>query len=217
MTLPGAPLDRVVPAKKRLRTGVGAVVVLGLVALAAAILLGSGLGAHGSATLVEAGSAESESAESESALTGAAGSAGGSGIFVHLAGEVARPGLYELREGDRAVDVLAAAGGFTEAADRAAVNLARPLVDGEQIVVPVIGAEPVTPQSGAPGVSGGLVSLNTADEIALDTLPGVGPATARAILEWREKHGRFASVDDLASVPGIGPKTVDRLRDLVTP
>lgn len=143
MTLPGAPLDRVMPAKARFRTGVGAVVVLGLVALGAAILLGSGLGAHGSATVVETISADA--APSASAETGL-----GTGIFVHLLGEVARPGLYELREGDRAVDVLAAAGGFTEGADRAAVNLARPLVDGEQIVVPVIGAMPAAPPPGSP-------------------------------------------------------------------
>ncbi|WP_288452430.1 helix-hairpin-helix domain-containing protein, partial [uncultured Microbacterium sp.] len=106
------------------------------------------------------------------------------------------------------------AGGFTADADRAAVNLARTVSDGEQLVVPVAGT---SPQGGtAPAAGDGLVNLNTADAAALDTLPGVGPATAARILAWREEHGRFGSVDDLLSVSGIGEKTLDELRDKVT-
>lgn len=134
-------------------------------------------------------------------------------IYVHILGEVARPGLYELRDGDRAVDAVAAAGGFTPAADAAGLNLARFVSDGEQIVVPAVGASVVT----APGMAAdGRVNLNTADAATLDTLPGVGPATAAKILDWRERNGRFESVDDLLDVGGIGAAKLDALRDLVT-
>jgi len=134
-------------------------------------------------------------------------------IYVHILGEVARPGLYELRDGDRAVDAVAAAGGFTPAADAAGLNLARFVSDGEQIVVPAVGAGTST----APGMSAdGRVNLNTADAAALDTLPGVGPATAAKILAWRERHGRFESIEDLLDVGGIGEAKLDALRDLVT-
>lgn len=134
-------------------------------------------------------------------------------IYVHILGEVRRPGLYALRDGDRAVDAVAAAGGFTEAADAAGLNLARVVSDGEQIVVPAMGAV-----TAAPGVTAdGRVNLNTADAATLDTLPGIGPATAAKILAWRERNGRFASVDDLLDVVGgIGEAKLDALRDLVT-
>ncbi len=133
-------------------------------------------------------------------------------IYVHILGEVRRPGLYALRDGDRAVDAVAAAGGFTEAADAAGLNLARVVSDGEQIVVPAMGAV-----TAAPGVTAdGRVNLNTADAATLDTLPGIGPATAAKILAWRERNGRFASVDDLLDVGGIGEAKLDALRDLVT-
>jgi competence protein ComEA len=134
-------------------------------------------------------------------------------IYVHILGQVARPGLYELPDGARAVDAVAAAGGFTEQADAAGLNLARFVSDGEQIMVPAIGEAAST----APGVAGdGRVNLNTADAAALDTLPGVGPATAAKILAWREEHGRFESVEDLLDVGGIGEAKLDAIRDLVT-
>jgi competence protein ComEA len=135
-------------------------------------------------------------------------------IYVHVLGQVATPGLYELPDGARAVDAVAAAGGFTEKADAAGINLARFVSDGEQIVVPAIGeAAP----SAAPGLDAdGRVNLNTADAAALDTLPGVGPATAAKILAWRDEHGRFESVDDLLDVGGIGEAKLDAIRDLVT-
>ena len=136
------------------------------------------------------------------------------------AGAVARPGLYELRDGDRAIDAIAAAGGFAPEADQAQLNLARLLVDGEQIRVPAVGELPVpaptTTGGGGTGVAGSKVNLNTADEAELDTLPGVGPATARRILEWREQNGRFSSIEDLLSVTGIGDKTFADLEQLVT-
>ncbi|WP_309710698.1 ComEA family DNA-binding protein [Pseudolysinimonas sp.] len=137
-----------------------------------------------------------------------------SAIYVHILGQVVRPGLYELPDGSRAVDAVAAAGGFTPQADAAGLNLARFVSDGEQIVVPAIGEAAA---GAAPGVAGdGRVNLNTADAATLDTLPGVGPATAANILAWREENGRFESVEDLLDVGGIGEAKLDAIRDLVT-
>jgi competence protein ComEA len=138
-------------------------------------------------------------------------------IFVHILGAVARPGLYELREGDRAVDAVAAAGGFTPEADRSQLNLARFVTDGEQIAVPVAGA--AAPVGGVPGggaVVPGKVNINTADAATLETLPRVGPAMADRIIAWRDANGRFAAVEDLMSVSGVGEKTFESLRELVT-
>ena len=135
------------------------------------------------------------------------------GIFVHILGAVEVPGLYELREGDRAVDAVAAAGGFTDDADQSQLNLARFVTDGEQIVVPVVGEVPAA----QPGVdAGGKVNLNTADESELETLPRIGPAMAQRIIAWRDENGRFTAVEDLLSVTGVGEKTFEGLKDLVT-
>jgi len=134
-----------------------------------------------------------------------------SAILVHVLGAVERPGLYELASGDRAMDAIAAAGGFTQAADRDQLNLAQAVVDGEQIRVPEVGevtSEPVE-------ASDGLINLNSADAAALDTLPRVGPAMAARIIQWREDNGGFTAVEDLLSVSGIGQKTFDSLKDLV--
>ncbi len=132
---------------------------------------------------------------------------------MHILGSVTRPGLYQVREGDRAVDVVAAAGGFTETADRSQLNLARFLVDGEQIYVPALGE---TPAAAVGTSAGGIVNINTADETILETLPRVGPAMAARIIAWREANGRFATIEDLMSVTGIGDKTFEGLKDLVT-
>lgn len=142
----------------------------------------------------------------------------GPSVFVHILGRVRKPGLYEVPGGARAVDVVAAAGGFQTDADQAALNLARAVTDGEQIIVPRVGeAPPPVPSSGSDSPASGTgtapVDLNTADEAALETLAGVGPATAKAILAWRDEHGRFESVDDLLDVTGIGEKKLEKLRD----
>jgi competence protein ComEA len=123
-------------------------------------------------------------------------------------------------------DAVEAAGGATRKADLGLLNLARVLVDGEQVRVPAPGEEvavaPVVPGAGgggaggAPGAGAGPVSLNTADLAALDTLPGVGPVLAQRILDWRTAHGRFASVDELGEVSGIGDKLLAQLSPLVT-
>lgn len=135
-------------------------------------------------------------------------------LYVHVLGEVEQPGLYILDLDARLVDALAAAGGTTDAADLRAVNLARPLSDGEQIVVPAVGAAEDGEGAGAAG-GDGLIDLNSADQAELESLPRIGPALAGRIISWREDNGRFRSVDDVLAVPGIGEKMLAALRELV--
>jgi competence protein ComEA len=133
-------------------------------------------------------------------------------LVVHVAGAVRRPGLYRLAEGKRVADAVARAGGATAPADTASINLAAPLADGMQVVVPrrARGAAAGT------GV-GGRVSLSSATAAELDALPGIGPVTAQKILDHRMAHGGFRSVDDLDAIPGIGPARIEQLRELVSP
>ncbi len=143
------------------------------------------------------------------------------GLVVHVAGAVAAPGVHELPADARVVDAVEAAGGLATDADPARLNLAAPLSDGERVYVLARGEEapPTAPGTATVGPSSsgtGPVDLNTADAAALDTLPGVGPATAAAIIEHRAKVGRFSSVDQLLDVPGIGEAKLEALRDLVT-
>ena len=133
-------------------------------------------------------------------------------LFVHVSGAVADPGLYRLAAGARVFDAVAAAGGLVEGADAEAVNLARPVTDGEQVRVPLVGETPAATEGTR---ADGRVDLNTADAAALDELPRIGPAIAERIIAWREANGRFTSVDDLLAVPGIGEKMLAALRDLV--
>ena len=136
-------------------------------------------------------------------------------LVVHVVGAVRRAGLFRLPEGARVADALARAGGPTVKADVSAVNLAAPLVDGQQVMVPRRGppGSPVGVQTAA----GAKVSLANATVDQLDELPGIGPITAQKIVDWRTTHGPFRSVDDLDAVPGIGPARIEQLRDLVTP
>jgi len=138
-------------------------------------------------------------------------------VVVDVAGAVRRGGVYRLPSGARVVDALRAAGGCTPDANRDAVNLAALVTDGERIYLPRIG-EPPPPVEPPPTVTTtpGPVNINTASEATLDRLPGIGPATAAAIVAHRMRYGRFASVDDLASVHGIGPSKLEALRGLVT-
>ena len=139
-------------------------------------------------------------------------------VVVHVTGAVRRPGLVELPGGARVDDAVAAAGGATRRADLGSVNLARPLVDGEQIVVLPKGkavALPVPASSGGSSPSGQPIDLNTATLDQLDGLPGVGPVLAQRIIDWRTSHGRFSSVDELTEVSGIGERTLADLRPLV--
>ncbi len=189
---------------RRLTLSIGAAVVLGLVVLSVAVGLGL---LRGQAAPSETISVESDSPEDEDEMSSSGE------LYVHVLGAVEKPGLYVLDLDARLVDALAAAGGTTEQADLAAVNLARVLSDGEQVVVPVIGAvsEPGMPEPAAPADD--LIDLNTADQAALETLPRIGPALAERIISWREENGRFQSVDDLLAVPGIGEKLLEGIRD----
>ena len=180
------------------------------VALAVLALVGQRLAQAGAAREPEAVAAELEPVASPPARPV---------LVVHVVGEVRRPGLYRLRDGARIADAVHRAGGAARGADLAAVNLAAPLVDGIQILVPSRDA-PGSAGTGEPSSAGsarGTVSLSSATVEELDELPGVGPITAQKIVDYRAEHGPFASVDDLDAVPGIGPTRIEQLRDLVTP
>lgn len=165
------------------------------------------------AVTVGIGILRGQAAPTETVAVDEPASVSGTSVYVHVFGAVTAPGLYVLGEGARVVDAVAAAGGFAEGADKTAVNLARPLTDGEQLQVPVQGAVP--PPGQAPA-GDGRVNLNTATDAELDTLPRIGPAMAARIIEWRDANGRFTSVEDLLAVPGIGDKMLETLRALVT-
>ena len=137
-------------------------------------------------------------------------------IFVHVAGAVRRPGVYELAMGARVKDAIEAAGGALRTADLASVNFAAPAIDGAQIVLATQRASgdvhAAVPRPSAPA----LVNLNSADQAALESIPGVGPVTAEAILGYRSEIGAFTSLDQLLDVDGIGPATIESLRPYVT-
>jgi competence protein ComEA len=141
----------------------------------------------------------------------------GDRVAVHVAGRVRRPGMVRLPAGSRVQDAIRAAGGAAAGADLNAVNLARKLVDGEQVRIPARGqAATAVPPAGAPdGQPAGPLDLNTATAEQLDTLPGVGEVTAGRIVAYRTAHP-FTSVDELLEVPGIGQRRFEQLKDLVT-
>jgi competence protein ComEA len=133
-------------------------------------------------------------------------------VVVDVAGKVRRPGVATLPAGSRVVDAIRQAGGARPGVDLTSLNLARVLVDGEQILVGVAAAPGVAASAssaaGASPADGALVNLNTATLEQLDGLPGVGPVTAQKILDWRTAHGSFTSIDELLEVDGIGEKTL---------
>ena len=190
---------------------------------AGAVPVGVPAGASGAGSPAPVGATPSAGA---SATPGGAASGV---VVVHVVGEVRRPGVQRMPVGSRVQDAVEAAGGPTGDADLARVNLARVVVDGEQVRVPApgdpdppVGAMTGGAATGGPGTGGGttgspgLVSVNTADLAGLDTLPGVGPVLAQRILDWRTQHGRFTSVEELGEVSGIGEKVLAQLRPLVT-
>ncbi|GAB2645847.1 hypothetical protein GCM10027169_12420 [Gordonia jinhuaensis] len=185
-------------------------------------------------TTTAPGAGGSSSAVATGAATQPAASAGE--IVVSVVGLVRTPGLVHVPDGSRVADALTRAGGAREGADLLGLNLAQSVHDGDQILVGYADTDGGTPirsivisdapvdassvqDSGQAGVAesgGAKVDLNSADVAALDALPGVGPVTAASILDWRERNGRFTSVDQLGEVDGIGPARLARLRDLVT-
>ena len=154
-------------------------------------------------------------------------------IVVHVVGAVVSPGVVVLADGARVADAIAAAGGAASDADTEQLNLARVLGDGEQVRVPHVGEQLAAPDpaTSPPGASGGgaaagasggrapaagPININTAGASELEALPGIGPALAARIVEYRDGHGPFASVDDLTDVPGIGPAKLEALRSQAT-
>ena len=136
-------------------------------------------------------------------------------VFVHVVGEVEKPGIYIVATRARVFDAIVAAGGFTKSADQSTVNLAREVSDGEQVVVMAAGS-----QSGSAAAQtsaqAALISLNRASQLELEALPGVGPTLAGRMIDWRTANGGFKKKEDLLKVSGIGKKMFDGMKDLVT-
>ncbi len=154
-----------------------------------------------------------------SGAAAASSSASPTPLIVDVAGWVRKPGVYGFVVGDRVIDAVNRAGGARDDADLTLLNLAAPLTDGTQIVVAKQGQAAVGATGGSTagtGTTGVLVNVNTAGETELETLSGVGPVTAAAIIQYRTEHGPFATVDDLEDVSGIGPATLEELRPQVT-
>lgn len=246
---PPAPLDEARWAPSRT-----AVVVVALCALLAALVFGvrlmlapdrssttaapsaKPLQVAGRATVSGTPSGGAAATSTHGTPAGSAASGSPSLLNIHVVGAVRSPGVVTVAPGARVEDAVKAAGGL-KGADASGINLARPLADGEQVIVPRPGETPPVPSPpaapaggqtssagaantpgnpGAPAGASALVNLNTADAAALDTLPGVGPVLAQRIIDWRTEHGRFSSVDELGEVSGIGDKALERLRSKVT-
>lgn len=209
--------------------------VVAAVALAVVVLGGGNGGGAGPTEVVVSGASGGPAASGPSA-SGAAGAAGspGSGpvaasasvVVVHVAGAVADAGIVTLPAGSRIAAAVERAGGAARDADLGRLNLARPVVDGERVYVPRVGEDDPPPEAapgagaasaaaGGSGAAPGVVDLNSADATVLETLPGIGPALAARIIAWRAEHGRFASVEDLLDVSGIGDAKFADLRDRV--
>lgn len=163
---------------------------------------------HGSAPIPDRGPA----AAATVALTPAASPAGAQ-IVVDVGGRVRHPGLVTLPAGSRVADAIAAAGGPLRPADLARINLAARVSDGQLLLIGVPGAS--AEATGGAGSSGGPVDLNSATVDQLDALPGVGPVLAQRIVDWRQTHGGFRTIDDLQQVPGIGARKFSDLKALV--
>ena len=185
------------------------VLLLGCGLLAALALVGT--------RLARSGAASQQTAVSTAARPLRAVPAPASMLVIDVVGAVRRPGLYRLRDGSRIADAVQRAGGATRRADLAVINLAAPVVDGMQVVVPVRGAA-VSAGAGPSGAGAGSVrvSLSSATVDQLDALPGIGPVTAQKIVDYRTQHGPFRSIQDLMKVTGIGQKKFDSLQAYVT-
>lgn len=192
---------------RRRDVAIAAVAVAVLVAVALAMM------ARGAPAQIAPPATDSDQTVVQSLTTTAAT------VVVHVAGAVRSPGVYALPVGSRVTDAIGAAGGALRRADLDALNLAAPLSDGQKIEVlrrdgvsQTVSSVPASPDP----TTGALVSINNADEAALDTIPGIGPVTAEAILKYRSEIGSFDSIDQLIDVPGIGPATLESIRPYVT-
>ncbi|MDH3008485.1 ComEA family DNA-binding protein [Gordonia alkanivorans] len=229
-------------ARRRFAVAPPAAIALIAVGVIACVVAGFGLFRGTDTTpVVDFGAPGPSSTSEVSAPTAAQPSTTPAQLVVSVVGLVNKPGLVRLAPGARVAEAIEQAGGARKGADLLSLNLAQVLRDGDQVLVgyaggegqmsmrsAVVGAEGAAPAPGpsaGPGSpppassaaeAGGRVNLNTATETELDALPGVGPVTAKAILDWRERNGRFMSVGQLAEVDGIGPARLARLRDLVT-
>lgn len=144
-------------------------------------------------------------------------------LFVHIAGSVNNPGLYELPQGSRVSDAVTAAGGMSKDANTSSVNLARQLTDGEQIIVSSTEDTQITSENGsspslnsAEGATQGKININTASTEELMSLDGVGEATADKIIAYRQEHGSFSSIEEIKEVSGIGEKKFEAMKDAIT-
>ena len=157
------------------------------------------------------------STPSQPDVSGASPTSSAAAVYVHVAGSVRAPGLYGLPTGARVADAIAAAGGARANADIDAINLAQVVTDGLKIDVPRKGVEVTTTGAPSPGSSpGSMVSLNSADQAALEVIPGIGPVKAAAIVQYRTDNGAFSSLDELLEVTGIGPATLESIRPYVS-
>lgn len=205
--VPQHPLKRLLVAvSSPVSAGIAVVVVALMVAIALVVLRPGSIVAHEPLPLKQ----QTDNSADSGTQTG--GSAAHETVIVHLTGEVLQPGVVEIAAGARVTDAIAAAGGVTEHAALDTVNLARTVLDGEQIRVPH-SSEAVP--GGALG-EGSLINLNQANASELGTLPQIGPALADRIIRWREEHGGFQRVEDVQQVAGIGPKVFAEIHDLVT-
>ena len=192
--------------------------LVGAAVLAAALLAGSRLilsagTAHAPELAVPIVTGAADGGSSTDPLASTSGL-----LVVDVVGAVRRPGLYRLPAGSRVAAAVAKAGGATSRADLEALNVAAPLADGQQVLVPRrIASGLPAPTGGASSAPAGPVQLSVATPEQLDSLPGIGPVTAQKIVDYRTTHGPFRSVDDLDGVPGIGPTRVEQLRGLVVP
>jgi len=138
-------------------------------------------------------------------------------LTVHVVGAVKKPGVYVLAPGSRIIDAVEAAGGMAKKAAPEQLNLAAPLTDGQQVVMPRAGDVAGQPPASASPGAGSKISLNTADAQELQQLPGIGPSLAARIIEFRTKNGPFASLSDLDAVSGIGPSILANIEGLAEP
>ena len=196
--------------------------LIGLIVLVVVTMAGAGLWYVRSLPkpVTIAAGAPQQAPPAGGALASVVASPTGPPIIVDVTGWVHEPGVYEFAQGDRVIDAVDRAGGAKNGADLSVLNLAAPLTDGTQVVVPKAGAAgsvAVAPGATGSGAAGsGLININTASATEFETLSGIGEVLAGAIVDYRTENGPFASVDDLENVSGIGPATLEEIRDQVT-